>query len=156
MLTAKQPAGIASHSFSKNPHIPSFHIQGGERGDAEEVWARLAASQRPQDANIFKGEASRASRACQSEVALFRGSCQGSRGFKFTKLRRRRRKRQDTTATCQLTAIPWNWWIVHNVIKWQKIYFFINLDIYEVWMGKFLDILAAPLLHGMLNVWMRW
>ena len=31
-----------------------------------------------------------------------------------------------------------------NVIKWQKIYFFINLDIYEVWMGKFLDILAAP------------
>ena len=54
MLTAKQPAGIASHSFSKNPHIPSFHIQGGERGDAEEVWARLAASQRPQDANIFK------------------------------------------------------------------------------------------------------
>ena len=59
MLTAKQLAGIASHSFSKNPHIPSFHIQGGERGDAEEVWARLAASQRPQDANIFKGEASR-------------------------------------------------------------------------------------------------
>ena len=39
-----------------------------------------------------------------------------------------------------------------NVIKWQKIYFFINLDNYEVWMGKFLDILAAPLLHGMLNV----
>ena len=39
-----------------------------------------------------------------------------------------------------------------NVIKWQKIYFFINLDIYEVWMAKFLDILAAPLLHGMLNV----
>ena len=99
---------------SKNPHIPSFHIQGGERGDAEEVWARLAASQRPQDANIFKGKASRASRACQSEVALFRGSSQGSRGFKFAKLRRRRRKRQDTTATCQLTAIPWNWWIVHE------------------------------------------
>ena len=39
MLTAKQLAGIASHSFSKNPHIPSFHIQGGERGDAEEVLA---------------------------------------------------------------------------------------------------------------------
>ena len=37
MLTAKQPARIASRSFSKNPHIPSFHIQGGERGDAEEV-----------------------------------------------------------------------------------------------------------------------
>ena len=39
-----------------------------------------------------------------------------------------------------------------NVIQWQKIYFFINLDICEVWMGKFLDILAAPLLQGMLNV----
>ena len=109
-----EATGIASHWFSKNPHIPSFHIQGGERGDAEEVWARLAASQRPQDANIFKGEASRASRACQSEVALFRGSSQGSIGFKFAKLRRRRRKRQDTTATCQLTVIPWNRWIVHE------------------------------------------
>ena len=29
----------------------------------------------------------------------------------------------------------------------------INLDI---WMGKPLDFLAVPLLHGMLNVWKRW
>ena len=46
-------------SASINPHVPSFHIQGGERGDGEEVWERLAASRRPQGANICQGEASR-------------------------------------------------------------------------------------------------
>ena len=46
-------------SASINPHVPSFHIQGGKRGNAEEVWERLAASRRSQGANIFQGEASR-------------------------------------------------------------------------------------------------
>ena len=46
-------------SASINPHVPSFHIQGGERGNGEEVWARLAVSRRHQGANICQGEASR-------------------------------------------------------------------------------------------------
>ena len=112
LITPKQALPITHlASASINPHVPSSHIQGGERGDAE-VWARLAASQRPQDANIFKGEASRRLQGhVYCEVALFRG---GGGGFKFAKLWKRRKKRQDTPATCQLTVIPWNKWIVHE------------------------------------------
>ena len=55
LITPKQALPI-THLASAliNPHVPSFHIQGGKRGNAEEVWERLAASRRSQGANIFK------------------------------------------------------------------------------------------------------
>ena len=60
LITPKQALPITHlASASINPHVPSFHIQGGKRGNAEEVWERLAASRRSQGANIFQGEASR-------------------------------------------------------------------------------------------------
>ena len=60
LITPKQALPITHiASASINPHIPSFHIQGGKRGNAEEVWERLAASRRSQGANICQGEASR-------------------------------------------------------------------------------------------------
>ena len=59
LITPKQALPITHLASAKiNPHIPSFHIQGGKRGNADEVWERLAASRRPQDANILQGEAS--------------------------------------------------------------------------------------------------
>ena len=60
LITPKQAMPITHlASASINPHVPSFHIQGGKKGNAKEVWERLAASRRSQGANIFQGEASR-------------------------------------------------------------------------------------------------
>ena len=66
MLTAKQPAGIDSHSLSKNPHIPSFHIQGGERATQKKfgrVWQPVSALKMPtflkRSLSCFKGMSKR-------------------------------------------------------------------------------------------------
>ena len=156
MLTAKQPAGIDSHSLCKNPHIPSFHIQGGERATQKKfgrVWQPVSALKMPtflkEKPLALQGHVKArwpcSEAAPKGQEGSSSPSCGGGGGS--GKTRQRHVSWQLSPGIDELSM---------NVIKWQKIYFFINLDIYEVWMAKFLDILAAPLLHGMLNVWTRW
>ena len=154
MLTAKQPAGIASQARTlTSPHFIFRVAKEATQKKFGRVWQPVSALKMPtflkEKPLALQGHVKArwpcSEAAPKGQEGSSSPSCGGGGGSGKT-----RQRHVSWQLSPGIDELPM------NVIKWQKIYFFINLDIYEVWMAKFLDILAAPLLHGMLNVCTRW